>query len=243
PVAPQSRSRQGAADATQKGSRPNSTLDLPGPQSSRRGLCAQVGRQAPQHPSPHPENRRLERNLRPGKSRSCPARRLGLPGLRLRVHREYPRTKGATRCPAGRFAPDPPPRPAGTGSAPRRPHALRTQTKLMKPNPSLLSQHLDYLKLPFVQRHHAELAQQSAGQHWDHVEYLRRLVEGEYTERRQRVIERRIKAARFPHIKNLEQFRWDWPNKINRLHVQKLFRLVFLPQNANVSILVPVVRG
>ena len=45
----------------------------------------------------------------------------------------------------------------------------------MKPNPSLLPQHLDYLKLPFIQRHHAELAQQSAQQHWDHVEYLRRL--------------------------------------------------------------------
>ncbi len=107
----------------------------------------------------------------------------------------------------------------------------------MKPNPSLLSQHLDYLKLPFIQSHHAELAQQSAGQHWDHVEYLRRLVEGEYTERRQRVIERRIKAARFPVIKTLEQFRWDWPKKINRLQVQNLFRLEFLPQKANVIFL------
>jgi len=107
----------------------------------------------------------------------------------------------------------------------------------MKPNPTLLSQHLDYLKLPFIQRHHAELAQQSAGQHWDHVEYLRRLVEGEYTERRQRVIERRIKAARFPVIKTLEQFRWDWPKKINRLQVQNLFRLEFLPQKANVIFL------
>ncbi len=83
----------------------------------------------------------------------------------------------------------------------------------MKPNPSLLSQHLDYLKLPFIQSHHAELAQQSAGQHWDHVE------------------------ARFPVIKTLEQFRWDWPKKINRLQVQNLFRLEFLPQKANVIFL------
>jgi len=64
----------------------------------------------------------------------------------------------------------------------------------MKPNPCLLSQHLDYLKLSFLQTHHLEVAQQSAQQHWDHVEYLRRLIEGEYTERRQRVIERRLKA-------------------------------------------------
>ena len=39
----------------------------------------------------------------------------------------------------------------------------------MKLDASLLSQHLDYLKLPFLQKHHAELAQQGAQQHWDHV--------------------------------------------------------------------------
>src|SRR6266404_129557 len=113
----------------------------------------------------------------------------------------------------------------------------------MKPKPSLLSQHLDYLKLSFLQTHHLEVAQQSAQQHWDHVEYLRRLIEGEYTERRQRVIERRLKAARFPVIKTLEQFRWDWPKKINRLQVQNLFRLEFLAQKANVIFLGSVGTG
>lgn len=103
----------------------------------------------------------------------------------------------------------------------------------MKLNSSLLSQHLDYLKLPFLQKHHAELAQQAAQQNWDYVEYLRRLIEGEYSERRQRVIERRVKAARFPVLKTLEQFRWDWPKKINRLQVQHLFRLEFVAQKAN----------
>ena len=107
----------------------------------------------------------------------------------------------------------------------------------MKPTPSLLEQHLDYLKLHFFQKQHQSLAAQSAQQQWDHVEYLRRLVEGEYLERRQRAIERRIKAARFPVIKTLEQFRWDWPKKINRMAVQDLFRLEFIKQNANVVFL------
>jgi DNA replication protein DnaC len=107
----------------------------------------------------------------------------------------------------------------------------------MKLNASLLPQHLDYLKLPFIQSHHATLAQQCAQQHEDHVEYLRRLIEGEYTQRRQRVIERRVKAARFPVLKTLEQFRWDWPKKINRLQVQNLFRLEFVAHKANVVLL------
>jgi DNA replication protein DnaC len=107
----------------------------------------------------------------------------------------------------------------------------------MKSNPSLLQQHLEYLKLPFVQNHHGELAQQAAQHQWDHVEYLRRIVEGEYHERRQRVIERRIKAARFPVLKTLEQFRWDWPKKINRMAVQDLFRMEFLKEKSNVVLL------
>ena len=107
----------------------------------------------------------------------------------------------------------------------------------MKTTPSLLEAHLDYLKLHFIKKQHSALAQQSAQQQWDPVEYLRRLVEGEYLERRQRAIERRVKAARLPVIKTLEQFRWDWPKKINRLQVQNVFRLEFIAQKANVVLL------
>jgi DNA replication protein DnaC len=69
------------------------------------------------------------------------------------------------------------------------------------------------------------------------MEYLRQLIEGEYTARRQRVIERRVHTARFPVLKTLEQFRWDWPKIINRLAVQHLFLLEFLAQEANVVLL------
>ena len=106
----------------------------------------------------------------------------------------------------------------------------------MKPA-SLLLQQLQSLKLTHVAEHHTELAQQAAQHHWDHLEYLRRLVDGEYTQRQQRLIERRIQAARFPVLKTLEQFRWDWPKKINRLLVQNLFRLEFLTRKANVVFL------
>jgi DNA replication protein DnaC len=112
----------------------------------------------------------------------------------------------------------------------------------MKPE-QLLAEHLRYLQLPFTARHHVELARQSAAEHWDHLEYLRRLMDGEQNERHQRSLERRIKAARFPVLKTLEQFRWDWPKKLNRLQVQNLFRLEFVPQKANVIFLGTVGLG
>jgi len=102
---------------------------------------------------------------------------------------------------------------------------------------SLLHPQLDELKLPFLKTHYAELAQQAAQASWTHVDYLARLIDGQYQQRRQHTIERRIKAAHFPVLKTLQQFRWDWPKSINRLQVQNLFRLEFLAQKANVIFL------
>ena len=97
-----------------------------------------------------------------------------------------------------------------------------------------LNEQLTYLNLPFVQSHFEELACQAAQSSWPHVDYLSRLVEGEVGRRQDRARLRRIKQARFPVLRTLEQFDFTWPTKINRLQVQNLFRLKFLEENANV---------
>jgi DNA replication protein DnaC len=113
----------------------------------------------------------------------------------------------------------------------------------MKNQPSLLSEQLEYLKLKYVADQYDPLADEAIRQPWDHREYLRRLIEGEYNDQRQRRVAARIKSARFPVIKTLEQFNWTWPKKINRLAVQNLFRLEFVAQNANVVFLGNVGTG
>ena len=108
----------------------------------------------------------------------------------------------------------------------------------MKPDPaSCLLQQLEYLRLPFIQAQYAEIAAEAARLQWDYPGYLCRLIEGEYLQRRQKCIERCLKAARFPVLKTLDQFRWDWPKKINRLEIQDLFRLQFVHDKANVIFL------
>jgi DNA replication protein DnaC len=113
----------------------------------------------------------------------------------------------------------------------------------MNSQTSLLHHQLDYLRLPFLKAQYAELAQQAAQQSWTHVEYLCRLIDGQYQQRLQHTVQLRVKAARFPVLKTLEQFRWDWPKKINRLQVQNLFRLDFLAHKANVIFLGTVGLG
>jgi DNA replication protein DnaC len=97
--------------------------------------------------------------------------------------------------------------------------------------------HLTYLKLAFMAQHYAELATQAAQHLWPHGDYLARLVEGEAALRRDRATKSRIRLARFPVIKTLEQFRWDWPTRINRLQVQNHCRLAFIQEKANLILL------
>ena len=77
----------------------------------------------------------------------------------------------------------------------------------------------------------------------DHLSVLERLIEGEANLRRDRSIERRIRLARFPVKKTLDSFDWSWPNKINRLQVQNLFRLRFLDDATNVVLVGSVGLG
>ena len=93
------------------------------------------------------------------------------------------------------------------------------------------------MKLPFFTDHYQEFASQAARKNWTYVDYLDNLVSGEAALRRDRSVGRRIRKARFPLIKTLDQFNWSWPKKINRLQVQNLFRLAFVKDKSNIIFL------
>ncbi len=100
-----------------------------------------------------------------------------------------------------------------------------------------MDQHLTYLKLSFIAENYGALAKQAAHNASSHVDYLATLVEGEANLRQDRATKSRIRLARFPVIKTLDQFRWDWPTQINRLQVQHHFHLAFIKDKANLILL------
>lgn len=97
-----------------------------------------------------------------------------------------------------------------------------------------LRAHLAALKLPFMLANHQALAQCAADKQWSHLNYLAELARGEASARDDRRVARLVAQARFPVLKTMERFDWDWPTKINRLLVQNLFHLEFVRQSANV---------
>src|SRR6516164_6942611 len=66
----------------------------------------------------------------------------------------------------------------------------------------LLGHHLKQLKLPTVLREYDKVARECARDGVDHPRYLLRLVELELIDRERRVVERRIKQARFSATKS-----------------------------------------
>ena len=102
---------------------------------------------------------------------------------------------------------------------------------------------LRLLGLTFMAEQHSPLATKAARDAVGHVDYLAGLTAGELNLRRDRVTLRRIKNARFPVVKTIDQFSWSWPKKINRMAVQNLFRLQFVNDRANVIFLGPVGMG
>ncbi|HXL49045.1 MAG TPA: IS21-like element helper ATPase IstB [Xanthobacteraceae bacterium] len=104
-------------------------------------------------------------------------------------------------------------------------------------NGDSLSKLLQRLQLPYIRAHYHELAQTAAEQGWGHLDYLQRLIEGEVARREDKSLAQRVRRARFPMLKTLDQFQWSWPKKINRPQIQNLFRLNFIEQKANVIFL------
>ena len=97
-----------------------------------------------------------------------------------------------------------------------------------------LIKQLSYLKLPYIRENHKTVGQLAARKQWDHIHYLSELIKQESNLRRDRTIQRRIRMARFPVVKTLDQFKWSWPKKINRAQIQNLFRLNFIEDKSNV---------
>jgi DNA replication protein DnaC len=106
-----------------------------------------------------------------------------------------------------------------------------------------LDAQLDALHLSHVKNHYQAFATTAAQKQISHLAYLAELIEGEASARETRAIARRIRQARFPVLKTMEDFEWTWPKKINRPQIQNLFRLAFIASNTNVVLISTVGLG
>ena len=98
----------------------------------------------------------------------------------------------------------------------------------------LLEHHLKELKLPSFLREYGKMAAQCAAVGVDHPQYLLCLAELELIDRHQRMVERRIRAARFPAVKSLDTFDFAAIPSVNKSLVMELARCEYVQRRENI---------
>jgi len=101
----------------------------------------------------------------------------------------------------------------------------------------LLAHCLKQLKLPTIHRDYAAVASICGRENASFETFLLRLCERELTERQQRAMERRIKAAKFPTLKTIESFKFDAQPDINEPLIRELLVGEFIGQRENVLLI------
>jgi len=97
----------------------------------------------------------------------------------------------------------------------------------------LLTHQFKTLRLPTFLREHDKQARICAAEGVDHVRYLARLTELELIDRERRMVERRIKAAKFPAIKSLDSFDFKAIPSLNKMMVLELARCDWIERKEN----------
>jgi DNA replication protein DnaC len=78
--------------------------------------------------------------------------------------------------------------------------------------------------------------------HWHevsetHYPWLETWLNWEQTERKQRSLDRRLTSARLGRFKSLNEFDWQWPDKIDQQAIHRLMQLDFLTTANNIILL------
>jgi len=98
---------------------------------------------------------------------------------------------------------------------------------------------LKKLKMEHLEAQLDALCEQAAQQEVDYKTFLSRALQAEWQGRYQKGVEARLRQARFPWLKTLAQFDFDFQPSLDRRQVRELAGLAFVERAHNVVILGP----
>jgi DNA replication protein DnaC len=101
----------------------------------------------------------------------------------------------------------------------------------------LLKHHLTALHLPSIKAECEQTARQAATDNLDYLGFLLRLCERESLDREQRAYQRRLKAARLPQAKSLDDFDFTAQPSLKRALIVELARCEFIDRRESVLLL------
>ncbi len=99
------------------------------------------------------------------------------------------------------------------------------------------------LKMPRTREVALSLADTARSEGWDYLEFLAKVLSEEVASRETHGGEHRVKAARFPQVKTLDDFDFSHQRSVSRQQIAHLHQLDFLREAKNVIFLGPPGTG
>lgn len=108
---------------------------------------------------------------------------------------------------------------------------------------AVLDEQLKQLKMPGMRKELEAIHRQACDADWSYGEFLRELCDVELRNREQRTAARRLREARFPDVKTLDQIDWEALQGVGRAKAFELASGSFLDAQEDIVIAGPVGTG
>jgi DNA replication protein DnaC len=108
---------------------------------------------------------------------------------------------------------------------------------------AVIAEYARSLKMPTLVREYPELARQARDEGWPYEDFLRELLEAEIRARHDSTAARRVREARFPDVKTLDQIEWEALQGISRPKLLELASCEFVRRGDDVILCGPVGTG
>lgn len=108
---------------------------------------------------------------------------------------------------------------------------------------AVIIEHCKELKVPAIASECAMVARQALDGAWSYESYLQELLERELLKRRQNVAAKRLREARFPDTKTLDQIDWGALRGVSKTKIQALSSGQFIDDAEDVVIIGPIGTG
>ena len=108
---------------------------------------------------------------------------------------------------------------------------------------AVISEYLKALKLPAFAGEYEGLVRQARDGGWDYEDFLRELLEVELRSREERTAKRRLKEARFPDTKTLDQLDWEALRGVSKQKILELATCEYVTKAQDVIFAGPIGTG
>jgi len=99
------------------------------------------------------------------------------------------------------------------------------------------------LRLPIVAESFERLAEQAREETWTHEQYLAAVLDRQVSARESAAVSSRLRTARFPSVKTLEEFNFDYQRSVKRDLIAHLATGAYVSKAENVILLGPPGTG